>query len=80
MIMTVSFLELHPHFSISACVSCILVVRIGWEQLNYTVSETTVAPGQGCVIVFNPTTDMELPFGILFKYQSIIGTAGITFI
>ena len=56
-----------------------IVARVGWEELNYTISETNVF-GQACVVVFNPPNDVPLEGNIQLEYQSVTGTAGMIII
>ena len=51
-----------------------LAARVGWEELNYTISESDVF-GQACVTVSNPPNDIPLAFDIHLHYQSVTGTA-----
>ena len=58
------------------CILIVVVVRIGFEETSYTVSEETGFQ-EVCVHVFAPTDDQPLDAEITAAIETVAGTAGI---
>ena len=54
---------------------CFLAVIIGFEQLQYTVNETS-GTVEVCIAITNPPPNENLVFEIVTEYISVTGTAG----
>ena len=52
------------------------MITVGWEELNYTITEGSV--GRACLLVLDPPGDEALAFDVLLQYHFATGTAGTT--